>query len=152
MPVADPEILKRGARSRKGGGPPPEIAKKSRILGLKSWVLLTFDGKFRAKRGRASCPPLNPPLSAQPFITYFVYIHTLRVIKYVYSDYKWQNAFQDDNTVTAISVDIHIKLFLKIVCVNINHCFYACKYLFKKHISKRIHILSALSHYLSLIN
>jgi hypothetical protein len=31
--VEDPEISKRGARSRKGGGgAPPEIAKKSRII------------------------------------------------------------------------------------------------------------------------
>jgi hypothetical protein len=50
---------KGGGRSRKGGGAPPEIAKNSRILGLKFLVLLTFDGKFRAKRGGPG--PLGPP-------------------------------------------------------------------------------------------
>jgi hypothetical protein len=45
--VADPKILKGE------GGAPPEIATNSRILGLKILVLLTFDGKFRAKRGWA---------------------------------------------------------------------------------------------------
>ena len=41
--VADPEIKKKGEelRSRKGGG--RNKKKKSRILGLISWVLLTFD-------------------------------------------------------------------------------------------------------------
>jgi hypothetical protein len=49
--VADPEMSKRGGgRSRKGGGD-PEIAKKFTYLGLKSLVLLTFDGIFRAKGG-----------------------------------------------------------------------------------------------------
>jgi hypothetical protein len=42
LSVADQEISKRGSPLLKG---------KSRILGLRSWVLLTFDGKFRAKGG-----------------------------------------------------------------------------------------------------
>jgi hypothetical protein len=52
------KFRKGGARSRKGGAP-PKMGKKSRILGLKSWVLLTFDGKFRTKRGGPG--PLGPP-------------------------------------------------------------------------------------------
>jgi hypothetical protein len=47
--VTDPEILKRGGGPEKGYH--PEIAKNSHILGLKSLVLLTFDGKFPVKRG-----------------------------------------------------------------------------------------------------
>jgi hypothetical protein len=42
------------------GGPAPQ---SSRILGLKSWVLLSFDGKFRAKRGGGE-DPLGPSKSA----------------------------------------------------------------------------------------
>jgi hypothetical protein len=48
--VANPEISKRGWGLQKGR-PTPEIAKQSRILDLKSCVLLTFDGKFRTKKG-----------------------------------------------------------------------------------------------------
>jgi hypothetical protein len=47
-----------GSRNfERGGGAPEsslEIAKISRILSLKSSVLLTFDGKFRAKRRGAA--------------------------------------------------------------------------------------------------
>jgi hypothetical protein len=43
-PVADPEISKGGGVLQKGG-PTPDIAKNSRILGLKSRVFLIFDGK-----------------------------------------------------------------------------------------------------------
>jgi hypothetical protein len=42
--------------------PTPNVAKNSRILGLKSWVLITFYGKFRAKKGGGGLTPLNPPL------------------------------------------------------------------------------------------
>jgi hypothetical protein len=68
--VADPEMSKGGALERKGGGGTPlEVAKiKSRILGLKSCFLLTFDGNFRRKRGPGPpWPPLNPPLCIIPF-------------------------------------------------------------------------------------
>jgi hypothetical protein len=50
--VADPEISKRGARSRKGGGAPPQISKKkSHILGLKSLVLQHLMVNFGRKGG-----------------------------------------------------------------------------------------------------
>jgi hypothetical protein len=45
--------FERGGVSKRG--PTPKIAKKSCIWGLKSPVLLTFDGKFWEKRGGA-CP------------------------------------------------------------------------------------------------
>jgi hypothetical protein len=51
--------FEKGGPAPERGGPPPEIAKNSRILGLKFLVLLTFDGKFRAKRGGPG--PLGPP-------------------------------------------------------------------------------------------
>jgi hypothetical protein len=56
--------FEKGGPASKRGGPPPEIAKNSRILGLKFLVLLTLDGKFWAKRGGPGPlgPPLNPPL------------------------------------------------------------------------------------------
>jgi hypothetical protein len=55
---------------RKGGGAPerggiPEIGRESRILGLKSLVLLTFDGKFRAKRVRAGTLPPSKSATAR---------------------------------------------------------------------------------------
>jgi hypothetical protein len=55
--VADPEISKRKGALQKGEHPPPEIEKNSRILGLKPWVLLTFDGKFRVKREGGGAAP-----------------------------------------------------------------------------------------------
>jgi hypothetical protein len=55
--VADPEILKGGGGAPKRGAR-PKIAKKPSIMSLKSWVLLTLDGKFWAKGGWgwAPCP------------------------------------------------------------------------------------------------
>jgi hypothetical protein len=49
------EKIRRGGGGFTKGGD-PQIAKYSRILGLKSWVLLTFDDKIRAKKGAG--PPL----------------------------------------------------------------------------------------------
>jgi hypothetical protein len=65
--VADPEISKREGGVSKSGGPPSKIAKKkSRILGLKSSVLLTFDDKFWAKRGGGGPP--GPPSKSATFL------------------------------------------------------------------------------------
>jgi hypothetical protein len=51
-------IFEMGTHSKKEGDPPPKIAKHSLVLGLKSWVLLIFDGRFRVKRGEGgACPP-----------------------------------------------------------------------------------------------
>jgi hypothetical protein len=68
--------FEKGSPLQKGGGNPPKIAKKSRILGLKSWVLLTFDGKFRAKRVG---PPLNPPLQYKTRVNAVLHCGLMRV-------------------------------------------------------------------------
>ena len=59
--MADPEISKRDGALKKGGVPNIHVAKNSRILGLKSWVLLTFYGKFGAKTSEVGggVGPLN---------------------------------------------------------------------------------------------
>jgi hypothetical protein len=49
--VADPEISKRGGGCFRKGDHSRNSFKKSRIFGLKSWVLLTLDGNFRTKGG-----------------------------------------------------------------------------------------------------
>jgi hypothetical protein len=60
--------------------PPPETAKKSRILGLKSSVLLTFDGKFWAKRGVWG-GPLGPPLNLPLSVATSLYLYPHKYIK-----------------------------------------------------------------------
>jgi hypothetical protein len=71
---------------RKKRGAPPEKAKNSPILGLKSWVLLTFYYKFWAKRGGGPGPPpiLNPALLFR-WIKYCIRDYHLRFLSQHYT-------------------------------------------------------------------
>jgi hypothetical protein len=106
--VVDPEISKRVARYRKGG-PPPEIAKNSHILGIKSWVLLTFDGKFRAKMAPSKSATASLELRNK-FELLFVVLKTtifhisfyILAVKIFYAETLWSH--EREHTRNAITI------------------------------------------------